>query len=67
MQKKAGTRLTFKGEGNHTHPKTPPGDLVFVITEVPHPLFSRTVDNDLVYVHKVSFPPRPVPATPLTI
>lgn len=51
---KAGTRLTFKGEGNHTHPKTPPGDLVFIITEVPHPLFNRTVDNDLVYVHKVS-------------
>lgn len=51
---KAGTKLTFKGEGNHTHPKVPPGNLVFVIVEDPHPLFQRTAENDLLYVHPVS-------------
>jgi len=51
---KAGTRLTFKGEGNHTHPKVPAGNLVFTICEVPHLDFERTADNDLLYVHSVS-------------
>jgi len=51
---KVGTKLTFQGEGNHTHPKVPSGDLVFVIAEAPHPLFERTVEGDLLYIHRVS-------------
>lgn len=52
---KAGTRLTFSGAGNHTHPKVPPGDLVFVVTEAPHDMFERvSPGNDLVYVHKLN-------------
>merc|ERR1711904_653575 len=50
---RAGTRLTFKGEGNQTHAKIAPGDLVFVIVEEPHANFVRA-GNDLVYTHKVS-------------
>jgi len=50
---KSGTRLTFKGEGNQTHPKVPPGDLVLVVTETPHPVFERQ-DEHLVFNHKVT-------------
>jgi DnaJ-class molecular chaperone len=50
---RAGTRLTFKGEGHQTHPKIAAGDLVFVVVEEPHPNFVRA-GNDLVYTHKVS-------------
>lgn len=50
---KAGTRLTFKGEGHQTHPKIIAGDLVFVVVEVPHTSFVRE-GCDLVYTHKIS-------------
>lgn len=50
---KSGTRLTFKGEGNQTHPKVPPGDLVLVVKETPHPVFDRQ-DEHLVFNHKVT-------------
>eukprot|EP00418_Pyrodinium_bahamense_P035952 CAMPEP_0179139730 /NCGR_PEP_ID=MMETSP0796-20121207/66857_1 /TAXON_ID=73915 /ORGANISM="Pyrodinium bahamense, Strain pbaha01" /LENGTH=202 /DNA_ID=CAMNT_0020839203 /DNA_START=130 /DNA_END=738 /DNA_ORIENTATION=+ len=33
----AGMRVTFRGEGNHTHPSKQPGDLVIVIVERPFP------------------------------
>jgi len=50
---KSGTRLTFKGEGNQTHPKVPAGDLVLVVQETPHDVFERQ-DEHLVYNHKVT-------------
>jgi len=50
---KAGTRLTFKGEGNQTHPKVPPGDLVLIVQETSHEVFERQ-DEHLVYNHKVT-------------
>lgn len=50
---KSGTRLTFKGEGNQTHPKVPPGDLVLVVSETPHPIFERQNEH-IVYNHKVT-------------
>jgi DnaJ-class molecular chaperone len=50
---KTGTKLTFKGEGNQTHPKVPPGDLVLVVAETEHPVFVRQNEH-LVYNHKVT-------------
>jgi len=34
---KAGTRVTFHGQGNHTSPSTQPGAVIFVITEQEFP------------------------------
>mmetsp|Transcript_8220 Transcript_8220/g.17965 ORF Transcript_8220/g.17965 Transcript_8220/m.17965 type:complete len:219 (-) Transcript_8220:68-724(-) len=34
---KPGTRVTFRGEGNHSHPSKQPGNLVAIITEMPFP------------------------------
>jgi len=34
---KQGTRVTFKGEGNHTHTGRQPGDVIVVIAEQPFP------------------------------
>lgn len=42
---KAGTRITFTGKGDE-HPGRPADDIVFVISEAPHPRFKR-VGNDL--------------------
>jgi DnaJ family protein B protein 4 len=50
---RAGTRLTFKGEGHQTHPKITAGDLVFVVVEEPHANFTRE-GLDLVYNHKIN-------------
>eukprot|EP00746_Dinoflagellata_sp_MGD_P164242 gnl/MRDRNA2_/MRDRNA2_92766_c0_seq1.p1 gnl/MRDRNA2_/MRDRNA2_92766_c0~~gnl/MRDRNA2_/MRDRNA2_92766_c0_seq1.p1 ORF type:complete len:312 (-),score=74.08 gnl/MRDRNA2_/MRDRNA2_92766_c0_seq1:100-1035(-) len=50
---KSGTRLTFKGEGNQTHPKVPPGDLVLVVKETAHAVFERQEEH-LVFNHKVT-------------
>lgn len=49
---KAGTKITYRGEGDEK-PGMSPGDLVFVIGEKPHPVFTRE-DNDLVYKASVS-------------
>jgi len=37
---KAGTRITFPGEGDEV-PNRRPGDVVFVLREKPHPFFRR--------------------------
>jgi len=44
---KAGTRITFQGEGNEGAGLVP-SDLVFTLREQPHPRFTRR-DNDLVF------------------
>jgi DnaJ family protein B protein 4 len=38
---KAGTRITFEAKGDATVPGQVPSDIVFVVTEVPHPVFRR--------------------------
>jgi DnaJ family protein B protein 4 len=38
---KAGTRITFEAKGDATVPGQVPADIVFVVTEVPHPVFRR--------------------------
>mmetsp|Transcript_40868 Transcript_40868/g.107292 ORF Transcript_40868/g.107292 Transcript_40868/m.107292 type:complete len:317 (-) Transcript_40868:139-1089(-) len=48
-----GTKITFAGEGNETHPQIAPGDLVLVLKQVPHARFVREV-NDLVFTTKVA-------------
>lgn len=50
---RAGTKLTFKGEGHQTHPKIAAGDLVFSVCEEPHANFVRE-GNDLVFTHKIT-------------
>lgn len=48
---KKGTKITFPEKGNET-PHTIPADLVFIIDEKPHPLFTRD-GNDLVVTQKI--------------
>ncbi|KAL6848943.1 hypothetical protein ACP4OV_021526 [Aristida adscensionis] len=48
---KKGTKITFPEKGNET-PNTIPADLVFIIDEKPHPVFTRD-GNDLVATQKV--------------
>lgn len=38
---KAGTRITFRNEGNQT-PNNIPADVVFIVTDKPHPTFTRS-------------------------
>ena len=38
---KAGTRITFEGKGDMLTPGAPAADIVFVLHELPHALFSR--------------------------
>eukprot|EP00475_Leptophrys_vorax_P029742 TRINITY_DN4392_c0_g1_i1.p1 TRINITY_DN4392_c0_g1~~TRINITY_DN4392_c0_g1_i1.p1 ORF type:complete len:324 (+),score=82.14 TRINITY_DN4392_c0_g1_i1:1869-2840(+) len=45
---KSNTKVTFEGEGDQLQPGAPPGDLVFVIQEKPHPVFQRK-GNNLIY------------------
>jgi hypothetical protein len=45
---KAGTKITFAGKGDQ-EPGRPADDLVFVVSEKPHPRFTRS-GNDLVRV-----------------
>lgn len=49
---KQGTKITFEGKGDE-HPGGMPGDVVFVLEEKPHNLFSREGD-DLVLKSKLS-------------
>ena len=42
---KDGTKITFPGKGDEV-PGRPPADLVFVVKQLPHPLFERK-GNDL--------------------
>jgi len=49
---KAGTKITFPKEGDEK-PGMLPGDIIFVITEKPHPRFKRQ-GNDLIYKYKVT-------------
>lgn len=51
---KAGTRITFRGEGNQLHLGSVPGDLVFVIRDKPHPHFRRD-GVDVRYTAKITF------------
>jgi len=53
---RAGTKLCFKGEGNQVHPSsTKANDIIFTVTEAPHPLFERIHGTyELLYVHKCS-------------
>ncbi|EES19943.1 hypothetical protein BDA96_09G244700 [Sorghum bicolor] len=48
---KKGTKITFPEKGNET-PNTIPADLVFIIDEKPHPVFTRD-GNDLVVTQKI--------------
>ena len=49
---KAGTKITYAKEGDQSIGRTP-ADVVFVIQEKPHPLFSRS-GNDLHYTANIS-------------
>ncbi|CAH2077681.1 unnamed protein product [Thlaspi arvense] len=49
---KKGTKITFPEKGNE-HPGVVPADLVFIIDEKPHPVFTRD-GNDLIVTQKVS-------------
>jgi len=49
---KAGTKITFEGEGDEK-PGHAPADIVFVLSEKPHPRFRRETNN-LIYIHKCS-------------
>jgi len=48
---KAGTKVTFNGEGDRVPGKTP-ADVVFTVRDKPHPVFARDGAN-LVYTHTV--------------
>ncbi|XP_050371296.1 uncharacterized protein LOC126789235 [Argentina anserina] len=49
---KKGTKITFPEKGNE-HPNEVPADLVFIIDEKPHSLFTRD-GNDLVVTQRIS-------------
>ncbi|WCJ30916.1 DNAJ heat shock family protein [Euphorbia peplus] len=49
---KKGTKITFPEKGNE-QPNVVPADLVFIIDEKPHPVFTRD-GNDLVVTQKIS-------------
>ncbi|KAG2263007.1 hypothetical protein Bca52824_070086 [Brassica carinata] len=49
---KKGTKITFPEKGNE-HPGVIPADLVFIIDEKPHPVFTRD-GNDLIVTQKLS-------------
>ncbi|XP_010415583.1 PREDICTED: dnaJ homolog subfamily B member 13-like [Camelina sativa] len=49
---KKGTKITFPEKGNE-QPGVIPADLVFIIDEKPHPVFTRE-GNDLVVTQKIS-------------
>eukprot|EP01105_Mastigella_eilhardi_P013265 TRINITY_DN3013_c0_g1_i1.p1 TRINITY_DN3013_c0_g1~~TRINITY_DN3013_c0_g1_i1.p1 ORF type:complete len:370 (-),score=82.94 TRINITY_DN3013_c0_g1_i1:94-1203(-) len=51
---KEGTRITFDKEGDDLHPgEVPPADIVFVVRQKPHSLYTRDGD-DLVYTVSVT-------------
>jgi DnaJ family protein B protein 4 len=49
---KKGTKITFPEKGNE-QPGVIPADLVFIIDEKPHPVFTRE-GNDLIVTQKIS-------------
>ncbi|KAG2319361.1 hypothetical protein Bca4012_054387 [Brassica carinata] len=49
---KKGTKITYPEKGNE-HPGVIPADLVFIIEEKPHPVFTRE-GNDLIVTQKIS-------------
>ncbi|KAJ6851852.1 putative dnaJ-like protein subfamily B member 4 [Iris pallida] len=49
---KKGTKITFAEKGNE-RPNVMPADLVFIIDEKPHPVFTRD-GNDLIVTQKIS-------------
>jgi len=49
---KAGTKITFPKEGDEK-PGITPGDIIFVVTEKPHPQFKRS-GNDLIHKQKIT-------------
>ncbi|KAF3674191.1 putative 26S proteasome non-ATPase regulatory subunit 2 -like protein A-like [Capsicum annuum] len=49
---KKGTKITFQDKGNE-YPGVIPADLVFILDEKPHKVFSRD-GNDLIVTHKIS-------------
>lgn len=49
---KKGTKITFPEKGNE-QPNITPADLIFIVDEKPHPLFTRD-GNDLVTTQKIS-------------
>lgn len=49
---KAGTKITFPREGDQST-NTIPADIVFIIRDKPHPLFTRD-GSDIKYTHKIS-------------
>lgn len=49
---KKGTKITFPEKGNE-HPNTIPADIIFVIDEKPHNVFTRE-GNDLIVTQKIS-------------
>jgi len=49
---RAGTRITFEKQGDHT-PMCEPADLVFVVQEKPHPRFRRQ-GNNLLHTAQIS-------------
>jgi len=48
---KKGTKITFPEKGNE-QPNSKPADLVFIIDEKPHPVFTRD-GNDLIVTQKI--------------
>jgi DnaJ-class molecular chaperone len=50
---KAGTKITFAEEGDQK-PGTTPADIIFVIKDKPHELFTRDSDNNLLYTCTMS-------------
>ena len=50
---KEGTKVTFPKEGNQKPNKTP-ADIVFVIRDKPHDLFTRDKANNLIYKETIS-------------
>ena len=50
---KEGTKITFPKEGDQKPGKSA-ADIVFIIKDKQHPLFSRDRENNLIYKHKVS-------------
>ncbi|GAB5353901.1 hypothetical protein AAMO2058_000073900 [Amorphochlora amoebiformis] len=49
---KQGTKITFRKEGN-TSPDTETGDLVFILKDLPHPVFERKGSN-LLFTAKIT-------------
>lgn len=49
---KSGTKITFNQEGDQ-HPNSLPADVIFIITDKPHPYFKRD-GSDIKYTAKIS-------------